>query len=52
MWTIEWESSGGETGISSVVTRPGGTNLDDYEGSEAAGWRAAHADMRRLARVA
>lgn len=49
VWPSEWDGSGGETGVSWVVTRPGGHNLDDYEGSEAAGWRAAYRDMRQNA---
>lgn len=45
VWPSRWEDSAGKTGTSWVVTRPDGGNLDDYEGSEAAGWRAAYADM-------
>ena len=52
VWRSDWEASGGATGISWVVTRPGGLNLDDYQGSEAAGWRAAYKDMRQSALAA
>ena len=49
VWPSEWEASGGETGVSWVVTRSGGRNLGDYEGSEAAEWHAAYRDMREAA---
>ena len=47
VWPSQWEDSAGDTGIS----RPNGDNLDDYEGSEAAGWRAAYQDLRRTETV-
>lgn len=47
VWASQWQDSAGKTGTSWVVTRPDGSNLDDYEGSEKAGWMAAYRDMSR-----
>ena len=46
VWPSNWEASDGETGISWVITKPNGDNLEDYEGSEAVGWRAAYRDLQ------
>lgn len=51
VWPSHWQDSAGKTGTSWVITRPNGDNLEDYEGSEAAGWRAAYQDLRQAASV-
>lgn len=50
VWPSDWEDDAGQAGRSWVISRPGGENLEDYEGSEAAGWRAAYRDMRERER--
>lgn len=48
VWPSHWVDDAGRGGTSWVITRPNGTNLDDYVGSEAAGWLAAYADTRNV----
>lgn len=49
VWPSDWQDDAGNPGRSWVVTRPGGRDLEDNLGSEAAAWQAAHADMRARA---
>ena len=49
VWASQWQGSGGDVGVSWVITDPAGNNLDDYEGSEKAGWSAAYRHMRAAA---
>lgn len=47
VWPSDWTDDAGRPGRSWVVTRPGGQDLEDHLGTEASGWRAAYADMKR-----